>query len=116
MQEIYAAFLLRHLQLPIVSCVFCKGKCKKCGARIPVFPLLLELTILTGMFAITVFLKCTFLGVSLSFLFYEIVRLAIITLKGTRVSQLGKQYVIAVLAMIPFYALTLFVALIYSIV
>ena len=105
-----------HLQLPIVSYIFCKGKCKSCGAQIPIFPLLLELTVLIGMFSITVFLGCTFLAVSFSFLFYEFVRLAIIILKGKRSSQFGKQYIIAILAMIPFYLLTLFVALVYSLV
>lgn len=105
-----------YLQLPIVSYIACKGKCKKCGARIPVFPLLLELLVLIGMFAITVLLNCTFLGVSLSFLFYEFVRISVIVIKGKRSLKFGKQYLIAVLAMIPFYVLTLFIALIYSIV
>ena len=103
-----------HLQLPIVSYIACKGKCKNCGAQIPTFPLFLELTVLIGMFAITLLLGCTFLGVSLSFLFYELVRLAIIILKGKRTAQFGKQYIIAVLAMLPFYFMTLFVALIYK--
>ena len=105
-----------HLQLPIISYIACKGRCKNCGTRIPVFPLLLELIILIGMFVITVLLNCTFLGVSLSFLLYEIVRISVIVIKGKRSLNFGKQYLIAVLAMIPFYVLTLFIALIYSIV
>lgn len=48
------------LQLPIVSYIACKGRCRTCGVKIPVFPLLLELTTLSGMFAVTVALKCTF--------------------------------------------------------
>lgn len=104
-----------YLQLPIISYVICKGKCKSCGIQIPVFPLLLESTILFGMFAITVLLRCTFAAVSISFLFYEIVRIVTVLVKGKRDNQFGKQYVIAVLAMIPFYVLTLFVALLYRI-
>ena len=105
-----------HLQLPIVSYIFCKGKCKNCGTRIPVFPLLLELTILTGMFAITVFLNCTFLGVSLSFLFYEVVRIAVIFRRGKRKHQFAQQYLTAVVAMLPFYGFTLFIALLYHLI
>lgn len=105
-----------HLQLPIVSYIVCKGQCRSCGVRIPVFPLLLELTVLIGMFLITVLLNCTYLAVSLSFVFYEIVRIATIMLKGKRSTQFTKQYVVAVLAMLPFYVLSLFVALIYSLV
>ncbi len=105
-----------YLQLPIISYIACKGKCRNCGAKIPVFPLLLELTVLIGMFAITVLLNCTFLAVSLSFLFYEVVRIATIMLNGKRSTHFAKQYVIAVLAMLPFYILTLFVALLYNLV
>ena len=105
-----------HLQLPIISYIVCKGKCKNCGTRIPIFPLLWELTILIVMFAITALLNCTFLGVSLSFLFYELVRILVVVIKGKRSLDFGKQYLIAVLAMMPFYVLTLFIALIYSIV
>ncbi len=105
-----------HLQLPIVSYISCKGKCRSCGVQIPLFPLLLELTILLGMFIITILLKCTFLAVSLSFLFYEIVRIVTIIFSGKRFVEFAKQYLIAVLSMIPFYILTLFVALIYSLV
>lgn len=105
-----------HLQLPIVSYIFCKGKCKSCGVQIPIFPLLLELTVLIGMFSITVFLGCTFFAVSSSFLFYELVRVAIIIIKGKRSSRFGKQYIIAVFAMIPFYVMTIFVSLLYQIV
>lgn len=105
-----------HLQLPIVSYIACKGKCRSCGAQIPVFPLLLELTILSGMFVITILMKCTFLAVSASFLFYEVVRFLTVVLLGRRAEEFAKQYLIAVLLMLPFYILTLFVALLYSLV
>ena len=105
-----------HLQLPIISYIVCKGKCKNCGAEIPLFPLLLEVIVLSGMFAITILLKCTFMAVSLSFLFYELVRIVTVVLLGKRSEQFGKQYLIAVISMLPFYILTLFVALIYSLV
>lgn len=105
-----------HLQLPVISYIICGGKCKSCGTKIPVFPLVLEVTVLSGMFAITLLLKVTFWAVSASFLFYEVVRAVTVALKGKRDLQFGKQYLIAVLSMLPFYALTLFVAVLYSIV
>lgn len=105
-----------RLQLPITSYIVCKGKCKNCGIQIPVFPLLLELTVLIGMFLITVLLRCTFWAVSTSFLFYELVRIVTVVLLGKRSEQFAKQYLIAVLSMLPFYMLTLFVALLYSLV
>ncbi len=104
------------LQMPIISYIVCKGKCRKCGTIIPVFPLLLELTVLLGMLSITVLLRCTLWAVSASFLFYELIRIVVIFLLGKRSEKFGKQYMIAVLAMLPFYILTLFVAVIYSLV
>ena len=105
-----------HLQLPIISYVVCKGKCKRCGAQIPLFPLFLELTVLLGMVFVTLFLRCTFLAVSMSFLFYEVVRIGVVLRMGKRSRQFAKQYVIAMLSMLPFYGITLFVTLLYQIV
>ena len=104
------------LQLPIISYIVCKGKCKNCGVQIPRFPLMLELIVLMGMFLITVALKCTTFAVTMSYLFYELVRIAVIVRLGKRSTQFAKQYVIAVLAMLPVYGLTVFVALIYSLI
>ena len=104
------------LQLPIISYIWCKGKCRKCGTKIPIFPLAMELTILMGMFFITVFGGCTVGSVSISYGFYELVRIAAILFCGKRTEKFAGQYVIAVLAMIPFYVLTLFAALLYSVV
>jgi len=105
-----------HLQLPIISYIACKGSCKNCGVKIPIFPLLLEVIVLSGMFVITVLLRCTFTAVSLSFLFYELVRIVTVVLMGKRSEQFAKQYLIAVLSMLPFYILTLFVALLFWVV
>ncbi len=105
-----------HLQLPIVSYIICKGKCRNCGTRIPIFPLLLELTVLCGMFAITVALQCTYLAVTASFLFYELVRIVTILVCKKRSSRFVREYAIALAAMIPFYLATMFVALLYALV
>ena len=104
------------LQLPVISYLLCRGKCRSCGAQIPVFPLLLELTVLAGRFGVTMLLGCTYLAVSLSFLFYELVRVVVVIRLGKRQKQFARQYGIAVAAMIPFYVLTLVIPLLYAIV
>jgi len=104
------------LQLPVVSFIICKGKCKNCGIKIPIYPLILELVTMIGMFLISVAFKLSILGVTASFLYYEVLRIILICLKGKRGSDFTKNYIVAVLSMIPFYLLTLFVSLIYSLI
>lgn len=104
------------LQLPIVSYIICRGKCKSCGSRIPLFPLILEIIIFSGMSIISVLTRYTYIGISASFFFYEIVRITTILLNGKRSTQFVKQYLFAVVSMIPFYFSALFVASLYKIV
>ena len=92
------------------------GKCKNCGAKIPAFPLILEIIILFGMSVISSLTKYTYIGIGVSFFFYEIVRIATILVIGKREAQFAKQYLIAVISMIPFYLSALFVAFLYKIV
>ncbi len=104
------------LQLPIISFIICKGRCKNCKTKIPIYPLILEIVILSGMCTITSLFKFSLSGITLSFIFYELIRIIVILLRGKRTSQFLKQYFIAFLSMIPFYALLLFIALIYTVV
>ncbi len=101
-------------QLPILSFLVCGGKCKSCKGRIPVGALLLEIAVLTGMFLITALLQYSLTGVVLSFLFYEAIRIIMIAIYGRRSRNFAKQYCIAVLAMIPYFLVSLFAALIYT--
>ena len=103
-------------QLPIISYLLCKGKCRSCKAKIPVGALLLEVVILTGMFVLSGSFNFSFFGVTLSFVYYEVVRILSIVKNGRRDNNFAKQYVIAVVAMVPFYLITLFVSLIYGVV
>ena len=102
------------LQLPIVSYIICKGKCRNCKTQIPVFPLVLELVILCGMFLLQSVFGFSLLGVTLSFVYYEIVRVVVILKEGRREIAFAKQYVVAMLSMIPFYVMTIFVSLLYD--
>ena len=104
------------LQLPIISYLLCMGKCRKCGAKIPIYPLMLEIFLFVGMTIITTFFNFSILGVTLSLLFYEICRIVTIAIKGKRETDFIKQLFIAVISMLPFYICVIFVALLYWIV
>ena len=101
-------------QLPIISYVLCGGRCSSCNCKIPLDALYLEITLLIGMFLFSAVTAFSFLGVTLSYVFYEAVRTAVILRHGRRQSGFARQYVIAVLAMLPYWLLTMFVALIYK--
>ncbi len=100
------------LQLPVLSFIICRGRCKSCGNKIPIFPLLLELIVMLGMSLISFVFNVSVLGITASYLYYEVIRIFVIAINGRRDSSFTKNYIIAVLSMIPFYLLTLFVALI----
>jgi len=102
------------LQLPIISYLICRGKCRNCKVKLPVDALLLEILMWVGMIVLSAVFGFSLQGVTLSFLYYELVRILLVVKKGRRQERFGKQYGIAVLAMIPFYLITLFVALLYS--
>jgi len=101
-------------QLPIISFILCKGRCRNCRTKIPLDGLILEIVTLVGMFIVSCLLSFSFVGVTLSFVYYEVIRLLTILKNGKRDCYFAKQYIIAVLAMIPFYLMTMFVALIYK--
>ena len=103
-------------QFPIFSYLACRGKCRSCKSKIPVFPLLLEITIITGMIIITCLFRLSLLGVIVSFLYYEVIRILVILVKGRRKEQFARQYVIAVLIMFTYWIPTLWAALLYAIV
>ena len=97
------------LQLPVVSFVVCRGKCRHCGAAIPVYPLILELAIMLGMFGISRMLDMRPAGILLSFAYYELVRIVTVCIRGKREAQFARQYAIAFVSMIPFLLMTLLV-------
>lgn len=104
------------LQLPVISFIMCKGKCKNCGIKIPTYALILELSVMTGMFIISFVFNLSFLGITLSFIYYEITRTVTVSIMGKRENLFVKNYITAVLSMVPFYLLTMFVSVIYSLI
>lgn len=104
------------MQLPIISFVFCKGKCKNCGVTLPLYQLLLEIIIMFGMAFITMLSKFSYIGLIFSFVYYELIRIVFINLRGRRKNEFKKQYLIAVISMIPFFLICLFIVMLFSIV
>jgi len=104
------------LQFPVISYVITKGKCKNCGIQIPKFPLLLEITVMIGMFLITVISGFSVYGVLLSFAYYEGIRVLVVKKLGKREDEYEKQYKKAVVSMIPFVLCAMFVIFLYGIV
>ena len=104
------------LQLPIISFIICKGKCKHCKCKIPVFPLILEFIIMATMSIISAIFKISIFGITLSYISYEIIRILVIIFTGQREKDFLKNYIIAVIAMVPFYLLTLVVSVIHSLI
>lgn len=102
------------LQLPIISYIICHGKCMNCKVHIPICSLILEISIILGMIILTTIFDFAPIGVFFSFLFYEIIRLITIIIMGNRETGFAKQYVVAVLSMLPFLLITLFVSIIYT--
>lgn len=104
------------LQLPIISYIVCGGKCKDCGTRIPVYPLVLEIIVICGMSLISILLSIAPIGIIASFIFYEIIRIITIKIKGKRTIKFKQQYFVAVISMFPFLLAALFISLLYHIV
>lgn len=103
-------------QFPIVSFIICKGRCKFCGSKIPLFPLLLEIFVFVGMCLIAIALNFTIISVLISFLYYEIVRIVVVIIKGRRNNQFFLQYFISVISMIPFLLISVFISLIHQMI
>lgn len=98
-------------QLPIVSYVVSMGKCKKCKIPIPVDALLLEIIVFVGMSLISLLNDFSPLSVVFSFLYYEIIRIACIIKYGKRENSFLSQYILAIIAMLPYVAMVEFMAL-----
>lgn len=97
-------------QMPIVSYIACRGKCLQCKIPIPVGPLLLEIVVFVGMSVISALGGFSPVSVICSFLYYELIRIACIIKKGKREKSFYHQYILAVVAMLPYIALVEFMS------
>ena len=87
------------MQIPILSYIICRGKCRNCGCHIPFYSFFLEIVVFGGMSLITTILGFTYISVIFSFLFYEVIRLFTIIVRKRREHDFVRQYIIAVLSM-----------------
>ncbi len=97
-------------QMPVVSFIFCKGHCKNCGIKLPVDALFIEIIVFIGMTAVSVICRFSFIGVLLSFVYYEAVRIICIIKYGRRKNEFFKQYIFALIGMSGFFVLVEFMA------
>lgn len=90
-------------QLPIVSYLFCMGKCRSCKSKIPADTLILEIIISVGMSVIAFLFDFSALGILTSFAFFEIIKICFVLYFGKRENDFLKQYIISiVLNIVPF--------------
>lgn len=108
--------IMPWMQMPIISFVNCKGKCKNCGVTLQLYQLLLEIIVMFGMAFITMLSKFSYIGVIFSFAYYELIRIVFIKLRGRRKNEFKKQYLIAVISMMPFLLICLFIVMLFAIV
>lgn len=99
-------------QLPIVSYVFCGGKCRKCKSKIPLSTPVLEVLIFVGMSLVAALFEFSVTGVLMSFVFYEVVRACFVLGYGKRENNFRKEYIIAMLMNITPFLLIEFLAVI----
>lgn len=97
-------------QMPIISFVFSKGHCKNCGIKLPVDALILEIIVFVGMTVVSVIGDFSLLSVFISFIYYEIIRIACIIKYGRRKKDFFKQYILALIGMFGFIVLVEFMA------
>ena len=102
------------MQMPIFSYLYSRGRCRSCGIRLPLFQLFLELTVFLGMSLISTLFRYSYAGTAWAFLYYEVIRLLVIAIKGKRKQDFFRQFAIAVTAMIPYWLLTLFLNYLYT--
>lgn len=102
------------MQMPIFSYLICRGRCRSCGIKLPFNQLLLELSIFSGMSLIITLFHFSFTAVTLSYLYYELVRILVVIYLGRRKTAFAKQYLTAVLSMLLPYLLTQFLSFLYQ--
>ena len=79
-------------QIPYYSYLRRHGRCRYCGARIPVSTLLLEFVVFLPMIIVSTLLSFRVSGVLFSFFYYELLKLGFLIVKGRRTSCFLSQY------------------------
>lgn len=98
-------------QLPIISYILCKGRCRCCSCKIPVQSLLLEIIVFISMSLVSALCDFSPRGILLSFGGYEFIKICWIFLNGKRENDFAKEYLISLVLMTFFWLMTEFMSL-----
>lgn len=83
-------------QIPIVSYIICRGKCKYCGEKIEIKNFLFEILLFVMFTVISLILKFSPFSVLISFIAYEIIKLLLIIFKGRKEHNFFKEYFLSI--------------------
>jgi prepilin signal peptidase PulO-like enzyme (type II secretory pathway) len=104
--------IIRHWeQLPIMSYLLSRGKCRYCNEKIPKQSLFLEAATFCMMVGVTAAFQFRFIGVALSFLCYELMKAGFILRYGAREKSFLKELIISLGYNVGFFGLFAFMSL-----
>ena len=103
-------------QLPVISYVLCKGKCRCCGAKIPVRSVFVEGFTFIMMVGVTAAFQFRLIGVALSFLGYELLKIACLLSFGRRELSFWKEFLVSMSYNMGFFGLFLLMSAILCII
>ena len=97
-------------QLPVISYLLHKGKCRYCDTRIPVQSVFLEGFTFAMMGGITAAFQFRLIGVALSFLGYELLKAAFLLRYGVREKAFGRELAVSLAFNVATFILIAFIA------
>lgn len=101
-------------QFPLFSWLLSRGKCKYCGATIPILTTFIEVGVGVLMSVISALFNFSPLGVALSFVSYEVMRWILIVKYGPRKKDFVKEYYVALAFVLIAFVLVEFMSLCYT--
>ena len=97
-------------QLPVISYILHKGSCRYCGAMIPVQSVFLEGFTFAMMVGVTAAFQFRVVGVALSFLGYELLKVAFLLRYGVREKAFGRELAVSLAFNIVTFMLIAFIS------
>ncbi len=103
-----------YRQIPVFSYLLSGGKCKDCGAKIPSISFYIEASVFFVTSIISLIFKFSPMGVLISFVAYEVMKIGIVSYKGKREEGFVKEYIVSLLYSIFCFLLVAFMTVIYT--
>lgn len=98
-------------QIPIISFIFIKGKCKYCGAKIEIKNFLFEIFFLLYYIFVSLIFDFSVLSVFVCFISYETFKSLFILIKGRKKHNFFKEYFFSIFSNIFIFSLVSLLAL-----